>query len=150
MRKQMTEAQKLRKVRLYLNLTQKELGKRIGLSASTISNYENERRGVSPRVRKWVNKMYRKHQLSKKVIKSARENTLCAFRPMKCYSINDDDRILHRHFSNFNLGYVFQYERTEGIHHCFREVRGGWSRTYTDWQLVDKRVLEVPYLSMAG
>lgn len=144
-----TEAQKLRKVRLYLNLTQKELGKRIGLSASTISSYENERRGVSARVRHWVNKMYRKHQLSKKVIKSARENTLCAFMPQRCYSINDDDRIVHRHFSSLALGYVFRYERTEGIHHCFREVRGGWSRTYTDWQLVDKRVLEMPYLSMA-
>ena len=145
-----TEAQKLRKVRLYLNLTQKELGNRIGLSASTISSYENERRGVSARVRKWVNKMYRKHHLSKKVIKSARDNTLCAFCPKKCYSINDGDRILHRSISSLTLGYIFRYERTEGIHHCFREIRGGWSRTYTDWQLVDKRVLEMPYLSMAG
>ena len=145
-----TEAQKLRKVRLYLNLTQKELGKRINLSASTISSYENERRGVSARVRKWVNKMYRKHQLSKKVIKSARDRTLCEFRPMQCYSINDDDRILHRSISSLTLGYIFRYERMEGIHHCFREIRGGWSRTYTDWQLVDKRVLEVPYLAMAG
>ena len=145
-----TEAQKLRKVRLYLNLTQKELGKRIGLSASTISSYENERRGVSARVRHWVNKMYRKHHLSKKVIKSARDNTLCAFCPKKCYSINDGDRILHRSISSLTLGYIFRYERTEGIHHCFREIRGGWSRTYTDWQLVDKRVLEMPYLSMAG
>ena len=144
-----TEAQKLRKVRLYLNLTQKELGNRIGLSASTISSYENERRGVSARVRKWVNKMYRKHHLSKKVIKSARDNTLCAFCPKKCYSINDGDRILHRSISSLTLGYIFRYERTEGIHHCFREIRGGWSRTYTDWQLVDKRVLEMPYLSMA-
>ena len=118
-------------------------------SASTISSYENERRTVSPRVRHWVNNMYRKHHLSKKVIKSARDNTLCAFMPQRCYSINDDDRIVHWHFSSFNLGYVFRYERTEGIHHCFREVRGGWSRTYTDWQLVDKRVLEMPYLSMA-
>ena len=145
-----TEAQKLRKVRLYLNLTQRELGKRIGLSASTISSYENERRAVSQRVRRWVNKMYRKHELSKKVIKSARDNTLCAFIPQRCYSINDDDRILHRHIGKLNLGYVFQYERTEGIHHCFREIRGGWSRTYTDWQLVDKRIQEVPYLAMAG
>ena len=145
-----TEAQKLRKVRLYLNLTQKELGKRIGLSASTIFNYETERRTVSPRVRNLVNKMYRKHQLSKKVIKSARDNTLCVFRPLKCYSIDDSDRILHRHIGKFNLGYVFQYQRTEGIHHCFREIRGGWSRTYTDCQLVDKRILEVSYITTAG
>ncbi len=145
-----TEAQKLRKVRLYLNLTQKELGKRIGLSASTISNYETEHRTVSLRVRKWVNKMYRKHHLSKKLIKSARDNTLCAFVPHRCYSINDDDRILHHHFANLIHGYIFQYERTEGIHHCFREIRGGWSITYTDCQLLDKRILEVPYITTAG
>lgn len=145
-----TEAQKLRKVRLYLNLTQKELGKRIGLSASTISSYENERRGVSARVRHWVNKMYRKHQLSKKVIKSARDNTLCAFMPQRCYSISEDDRILHSSTGKIDLGYVFRYERKEGIHNFFREVCGDWSRTYTDWQLIDKRVMEVPYLAMAG
>ena len=146
----LTESQKLRKVRLYLNLTQGDLGNRIGLSASTISSYENERRTVSPRVRHWVNNMYRKHQLSKKVIKSARDNTLCEFMPQRCYSINDNDRILHRHLGSLTLGYVFRYERTEGIHHCSREVYSGWSRTYTDWQLVDKRVLEVPYLAMVG
>ena len=35
-----TEAQKLRKVRLYLNLTQKELADRINSSKSYISNIE--------------------------------------------------------------------------------------------------------------
>ena len=148
--KKLNNAQRLRKVRLYLDLTQRELSVCIGVSVSTISHYENERTAVSPRVRKWVNKMYRKHQLSKKVIKSARDNSLCALRPMMCYSIDDSDRILHRHLGGLTFGYVFQYERTEGIHHCFREVRGGWSRTYTDCQLVDKRVQEVPYFAMAG
>ena len=38
---------------------------------------------------------------------------------------------------------VFRYEGKEGIHHCFREIRGGWTRTYTDTQLIGKRISEV-------
>ena len=38
---------------------------------------------------------------------------------------------------------VFKYEGKQGIHHCFREIHGGWSRTYTDNQLVEKRIKEV-------
>ncbi|MBR0317092.1 MAG: hypothetical protein IJQ99_09520 [Synergistaceae bacterium] len=38
---------------------------------------------------------------------------------------------------------IFEYLKDEGIHHCFREVRGGWSRTYTDAQLVGKNVKEI-------
>lgn len=37
---------------------------------------------------------------------------------------------------------VFRYEGKQGIHHCFREVRGGWTRTYTDAQLVGKHIKE--------
>lgn len=148
-------AQRLRKTRLFLNLTQRELSVRLGVSASTISHYENEHTAVSPRVRKWVNRMFRKHQLSKKVIKSSKDHSLCAFMPQRCYSITDDDKIVHRLTLNpcihdFSFNYVFQYLGTQGIHHCFREVRGGWSRTYTNSHLIDKRIMEVPYLAMAG
>ena len=38
---------------------------------------------------------------------------------------------------------VFRYEGKHGIHHCFREERGGWSRTYTDIQLMGKTIEEV-------
>ena len=37
----------------------------------------------------------------------------------------------------------FKYEGKRGIHHCFREVRGGWARTYTDAQLIGKQIKEV-------
>lgn len=146
--KKFTNAQKLRKVRLFLNLTQRELSSRLGVSVSTISRYENERTAVSPRVRKWVDRKYRKHNLNKKVIKSAKDNSVCSFTPQMCYSIADDDKILHRFSFPFN--YVFQYLGIQGIHHCFREIHGGWSRTYTNSQLIDKRVMEVPYFAMAG
>ena len=39
--------------------------------------------------------------------------------------------------------YTFSYERKEGIHHVFREIHGGWSRTYTDAQLIGKTIMEV-------
>ena len=141
-------AQRLRKARLFLNITQRELSIRLGVSASSISRYETERTPVSLRVRKWVKRMYRKHNLAKRVIKSAKDNSVCAFMPQRCYSIADDDKILHR--LSFPFCYVFQYEGTQGIHHCFREIHGGWSRTYTNSQLIDKRIQEVPYFAMAG
>lgn len=38
---------------------------------------------------------------------------------------------------------IFRYEGKAGIHYCFREIRGGWTRTYTDVQLIGKRIREV-------
>ena len=148
-------ALRLRKVRLFLNISQRELSSRIGISASSISRYENERTAVSPRVRKWVNRKYRQYQLSRKVIKSAKDHSVCACMPQKCYSIAADDKILHRLSLNpcihdFNFNYVFQYLGTQGIHHHFKEIHGGWSRTYTNSQLINKRIQEIPYFAMAG
>ena len=146
---------RLRKVRLFLNISQRELSSRIGISASSISRYENERTPVSDRVRKWVNRKYRQYQLSRKVIKSAKDHSVCAFMPQKYYSIADDDKIFHRLSLNpcihdFNFNYVFQYLGTQGIHHHFKEIHGGWSRTYTNSQLINKRIQEIPYFAMAG
>ena len=39
--------------------------------------------------------------------------------------------------------YIFSYVGKEGIHHVFREIRGGWTRTYTDYQLIGKTVKEI-------
>ena len=85
--KKLTNAQKLRKTRLFLNLTQRELSVRLGVSASSISRYENERTAVSPRVQKWVNRKYRQFHLSHKVIKSSKDHSVCSFMPKRCYFI---------------------------------------------------------------
>ena len=37
----------------------------------------------------------------------------------------------------------FRYERKDGIHHVFTETQGDWTRTYTDAQLIGKRIEEV-------
>ena len=39
--------------------------------------------------------------------------------------------------------FIFEYVKKEGIHHMFREIHGGWSRTYTDSQLTEKKFEEV-------
>lgn len=41
------------------------------------------------------------------------------------------------------IEYVFEYVGKAGIHHCFREVKGGWTRTYTDVQLLGKQIKEM-------
>lgn len=38
---------------------------------------------------------------------------------------------------------MFRYEGKQGIHHMFREVHGGWTRTYTNAQLIGKHIKEV-------
>ena len=38
--------------------------------------------------------------------------------------------------------YLFEFVKDEGIHHCFKSVQGGWTRTYTDAQLVGKQIKE--------
>ena len=45
--------------------------------------------------------------------------------------------------NNPEVGYTFRYLGKQGIHHMFREICGGWGRTYTDAQLVGKEVVEV-------
>ena len=37
-------------------------------------------------------------------------------------------------------GFVFKYLGKQGIHHCFEEINGGWTRTYTDVQLIGRKI----------
>ena len=45
--------------------------------------------------------------------------------------------------NDMESGYTFRYLGKQGIHHTFREISGGWGRTYTDAQLVGKELVEV-------
>ena len=59
------------------------------------------------------------------------------------YMIVDEDKTST--FMNVvtGTGCVYRYEGKSGIHYCFREERGGWLRTYTNNQLIGKRIKEV-------
>ena len=58
------------------------------------------------------------------------------FEAGQCYEIDAKP-------SGREIPFVFVYERKEGIHHMFREKTGGWSRTYTEAQLIGKKIKEV-------
>lgn len=60
-----------------------------------------------------------------------------------CYTITDSLPTKNiRHFQAVHIC-VFRYEGKQGIHHIFREVSGNWTRTYTDAQLIGKKIKEV-------
>ena len=55
----------------------------------------------------------------------AREKALnFSFNIGECYRIDD---------------FIFKYLGKQGIHHYFMEINGGWTRTYTDVQLLGKK-----------
>ena len=64
-------------------------------------------------------------------LKADRESVRAKFTVGKSYKINNAN------------GCVFKYEGKQGIHHVFREIRGNWTRTYTDAQLIGAMIEEV-------
>ncbi len=60
-----------------------------------------------------------------------------------CYVITDNSPIKNIHHFQAVHVCVFKYEGKQGIHHMFREISGNWTRTYTDAQLIGKRISEV-------
>ena len=66
-------------------------------------------------------------------IMAAKKKLYKTFRTGKRYQIGD---------VGFDA-YTFVFIEKQGIHHCFKEVDGGWTRTYTDAQLVGKKIVEV-------
>ena len=66
----------------------------------------------------------------------------------RCYSIRDTPRTSGAKYDveiNPKSGNycVFKYVGQNGIHHKFIEVKGGWTRTYTNQQLIGKTIEEV-------
>lgn len=67
----------------------------------------------------------------------------------KCYKIwgsgclGSYNRKTPFHGLSWEFDCTFRFLRKDGIHHIFREVRGGWTRTYTDAQLIGKNIQEV-------
>ena len=51
--------------------------------------------------------------------------------------------ILPKRRGKEEIRHVFRYCGKKGVHHVFREVKCGWTRTYTDAQLIGKEVRRV-------
>ena len=139
----------LRTLRRERGLTQSRLAFLCGICKDVIWRYEAGRR--SPRANIW--------ERVKQVLSGQVESFPCRKQPApKAETANTFD-VGHSYTirnakggtkpvecsgcAHVDMTSVFMYEGKQGIHHCFRETHGGWTRTYTDAQLIGKHVEEV-------
>ena len=155
-----SNADKLKALRYTLGLTQSQLAEKIGVSETSIAHCEKgytplgkvkapaqlkiraflEVQDISPTVIAESKKILGLEERQKAIHKHFTEG--------KCYRVYEGNRnnkkTLSRGTSWENEDdYVFMFIHKEGIHHIFREIRGGWTRTYTDAQLIGKKIQEV-------
>ena len=147
---------RLRKKRMKLGISQKRLSQLSGMNEHTLRDTENGR--SSPTVANY-NKLAQalgwKKIDSTSIRKAVQPKTLSIDdlldppEPVKLlkpviftFTISSIYRI-YAYEADRDNEYVFCYEGKQGIHHMFREIRGGWSRTFTDAQLIGKKIVEV-------
>lgn len=144
---------KLRELRISLGLSQSEVASYLGVSDNTVSKYE---RGIQTKLttenfyhharRKLRNypKVFHEDVLPVPVenFDDLQKKILHSFTLGKCYKIYAKQANGHG-WKIDNSPFVFLYVGKNGIHHTFKEFHAGWSRTYTDAQLVDKVIQEV-------
>ena len=138
----------LKQLRLSHGLSQYDLACATGIPISAIANIENGKA---------------KNELAIKrlsIILDYLENSFIKSEPVfifpafsfdieHLYSIKDKVSYgsprMKDDFFDVKTGYgcVFVYTGKHGKHHVFKSVRGGWSRTYTDAQLIGKSIQEV-------
>ena len=153
-----SNADKLKALRYTLGLTQSEMAEKIGVSETSVCNCENgytlshgksktpaqykikaflEVQDISPALIAESKKFFELEDRQKTMHKHFIEG--------KCYRIYSTGCLgsYHRKNPSMNISWecdcIFMFLRKDGIHHVFREIRGGWTRTYTDAQLVGKK-----------
>lgn len=152
----------IKSLRRTLRISQQELGNRLGVGRSTICSWEcgkNVPKGMhaeslqaifddySPKSEaikenpiREKNDRYRQQEKAEKSVAARRESIQHSFTVGDCYIISENRLPLD---ANILQHSILRYERKEGIHHVFREIRGKWIVTYTDAQLIGKYVEEV-------
>ena len=115
-KKAMANIAKLRFFREQREMTRAELAKAVNLGAGSIRDYETGR--FAPTIKSY-NKLA---EFFGWETAAKQDNT---FKLNEIYVIDD---------------YAFRYVGREGIHYCFVEVKNGWSRIYTDYQLLGKEL----------
>lgn len=132
---------KLRDIRKSREITIKELATELGIHSSTLSNYESGRANPCEIV---LNKLV--SLLGKEIIEIQPTIKTFVFSVGNTYSITNATRENHRlEIISPTSGYhcAFRYVGKVGIHHVFVETRGGWTRTYTDAQLIGKEIQKI-------
>ena len=158
-----SNADKLKALRYTLGLTQSQMAEKIGVSEASVERCEN---GLAPLGKVKTPAQYKIKAFlevqdispaviaeSKKVLElEERQKSIQRhFTEGKCYKIYgsgqlgsyDGRKVSASSGAAWERDCIFMFLRKEGIHHMFREVRGGWTRTYTDAQLVGKNIQEV-------
>ena len=156
-----SNADKLKALRYTLGLTQAQMAEKIGVSESSITHCENgyipigkdktpaqskikaflEVQDISPAVIAESKKVLGLEERQKAIRRHFTEG--------KCYRIfggvqpGSYNKKAVSTGTSWERDCIFMFLRKDGIHHVFREVRGGWTRTYTDAQLVGKNIQEV-------
>ena len=144
----------LRKLRKSCGLSIKKLGALVGRSGETIASYEKGEyrppRNVWERIQTALAGRRPKLPpvpLQPPELEPIPDSPSFTFTEGQCYSIKDSPSGAGFYAGGINpltgACCIFRYEGKQGIHHCFRETRGGWSRTYTDAQLIGKHIKEV-------
>ena len=150
----MNNHDKLRRLRMTLGLSQRDMAQRIGVSERAVNYFEHN--------------SYSKNGNSKAKIKilSFIDN-FNGYLPTSCIDEQHTSEKIHFTFSKgkryfifdsdngrgeadyikpeTGKGCIFVYLRKEGKHHIFREERGKWIRTYTDVQLMGKHIQEATH-----
>ena len=136
-------------------LTTKELSQRTGISIKSLSEY---RRGKRMPMRKGYNALAKvfgwerlkpkpKRKPAKKAVKYVPRKIIIEDAPPLPKPVKYEFAEGHKYRISESAKKpdddVFKYEGKHGIHHCFREVLVGWTRTYTDAQLVGKHIEEM-------
>ena len=158
-----SNADKLKALRYTLGLTQAEMAEKIGVSEASVMRCENEYaplgtvktpaqskikaflevQDISPAVMRESKLVFGLEERQKSIQRNFIEG--------KCYKIygsgyagfHGSGKASASSGASWERDCIFMFLRKEGIHHVFREVRGGWTRTYTDAQLVGKNIQEV-------
>ena len=144
-----SNADKLKALRYTLGLSQAEMAEKIGVSEASVTLCEN---GYTPLgkvkapAQNKIKAFLEVQDISSAVVAESklvmefeeRQKSLYKqFTEGKCYRIYDGKD------KSRDCDYILMFLHNEGIHHVFREIRGGCTTTYTDAQLVGKKIKEV-------
>lgn len=133
-------------------LTVKELSQRTGISIKSLYDYMHgkhappqKRYNALAEVFGWE-KLKRPERAKTKVVKHeaveiSYEDAPPLPKPVE-FTFEEGHKYRIHDMKQENDICVFKYEGKQGKHHMFREVRGGWMRTYTDAQLLGKQIKE--------
>ena len=131
----MSNPRQIRYLRELLNLSRRQVASFTRTSMKSVCEAERKEDDSpsSMRIEKWLEKSVKKA----KEIQSKKDAFYKHFEIGKKYKIANE------------AGFIFEFMKDTGIHHCFKAIPGGWSRTYTDAQLVGVKIQEVKCIGNA-